>query len=106
MIGTWSAQSPFMRAKGIPFVSVLPAITPATTPAAAGVVLTVSNGTWQFAKTFAYQWKVNGGNVGTNSNTFDTTGRASGEVISCQVTATSQSGSTAFGNSSNTVTMI
>jgi len=35
-----------------------------------------------------YQWKLNGNNVGTNSNTYSQTGFTDGDVITCTVTST------------------
>ncbi len=59
-----------------------------TNPTCAGVSTTftaiVTNG-----NSPAYQWKVNGGNVGTNSPTYVTTGLTNGQIVSCSVTSTS-----------------
>jgi hypothetical protein len=35
----------------------------------------------------SYQWKKNGGNVGTNSNTYTTTSLANGDVVTCILTS-------------------
>jgi len=35
----------------------------------------------------SYQWKVNGGNVGTNSTTYTTSGLANGDVVTCVITS-------------------
>jgi gliding motility-associated-like protein len=40
----------------------------------------------------AYQWKLNGSNVGTNSNSFNNASLAHGDTISCVVTASAVSG--------------
>lgn len=37
----------------------------------------------------AYQWKINGGNAGTNSSGFTTTGLKNGDKVSCTVTSNS-----------------
>jgi len=51
-----------------------------------------------------YQWKINGGNVGTNSATFSSSTLANGDVVSCQFTSTNGcSGASTV--SSNTITM-
>lgn len=41
------------------------------------------------APTANYQWKVNGNNVGINSSNFTTSGISNGDVVSCNITATS-----------------
>ncbi|HEY0108484.1 MAG TPA: hypothetical protein VGB67_02585, partial [Fibrella sp.] len=48
----------------------------------------------------AYQWKVNGANVGTNSATYSSTALASGDVVTCVMTsnATCPTGSPATSN--------
>ncbi|MFM9986819.1 MAG: beta strand repeat-containing protein, partial [Flavobacteriales bacterium] len=62
--------------------------TAGTNPTCAGVsttfTATVTNG-----NSPTYQWKVNGGNVGTNSPTYTTTGLTNGQIVSCSVTSTS-----------------
>lgn len=99
MIGTWSAQQPFFRSGGAPINRVAPAITP--DPASASDLLTVSNGTWQFAVSFSYQWFADDSPVGSNVNTFDPSseGIGAGASISCSVTATSATGRTATASS-------
>ncbi|MFN0187502.1 MAG: IPT/TIG domain-containing protein [Bacteroidia bacterium] len=53
----------------------------------------------------SYQWKVNGGNVGTNSTTFTTTTLTNGQIVTCVLTsnATCASPTTA---TSNSITMV
>lgn len=58
---------------------------------ASGSTLTVSDlGTWTGIGTitYAYQWKSDGANVGTNSNTYVTVSGDIGKVITCDVTGT------------------
>ncbi len=38
--------------------------------------------------TVAYQWKVNGSNVGTNSNTYATTALVNNDAVTCEITIT------------------
>jgi hypothetical protein len=52
----------------------------------------------------AYQWKLNGGNVGTNSSTYSSTSLAQNDQVSCVMTSTSQC-VTSPTATSNTVTM-
>ena len=49
----------------------------------------------------AYQWKKNGGNVGTNSNTYTDAGLANNDVITCVMTANNSCQTTATANSNN-----
>ena len=53
----------------------------------------------------SYQWKVNGGNVGTNSNTYASSSLVTGDAVLCVMTSTvvHVSGNPA---TSNTITMI
>lgn len=59
-----------------------------------GQVLTTTDGTWIGAVSFAYQWKSNGVNVGTNTNTYTPVVGDIGNLITCVVTATNGNGST------------
>lgn len=52
----------------------------------------------------AYQWRVNGSNVGTNSNTYSTTALANGDIVDCILT-TSEVCYTKLRDTSNTITM-
>lgn len=89
-------------AAAAPVNSVLPAITGV---AQVGQTLTVSQGTWSGGPiTYAYQWKADGVNTGTNSPTLALTSGHAGAVITCVVTATNATGSTsATSNSTSAV---
>lgn len=60
-----------------------------------GVALTASPGTWtgDATITYAYQWKVNGVNVGTNTNTYTPVTGDIGKTVTCTITATNSTGS-------------
>lgn len=60
-----------------------------------GDTLSVTTGTWTGnpAPTYAYQWRVNGGNVGTNSNSYVLQPGDSTFMVDCSVTATNVEGS-------------
>ena len=59
-----------------------------------GQTLTSTTGTWTGSPTgYAYQWKSNGANVGTNQNTYVTQLSDVGNTITCTVTATNAGGS-------------
>ncbi|MBL0137780.1 MAG: T9SS type A sorting domain-containing protein [Bacteroidetes bacterium] len=53
----------------------------------------------------AYQWKLNGTNVGTNSNTYSNSALANGDVVSCELT-TNASCATVLKANSNTLAMV
>lgn len=68
-----------------------------------GQTLTCSTGTWSGSPTYAYQWKRNGNNIGSATNSTYTLVTADvGQSIKCTVTATNFSGSA--NADSNTVT--
>ena len=72
-----------------------------------GSTLTCSAGTWTGspAPTLAYQWRVDGvDESGETATTFDTTGLAEGDVVTCRVTGTNASGSANVTTSSVTLT--
>lgn len=59
-----------------------------------GQTLTCSTGTWSGSPTYAYQWKRNGNNIGSATNSTYTLVTADvGQSIKCTVTATNFSGS-------------
>lgn len=83
-------------AGSVPVISVAPAITGMNSAGTAdpGQVLTVSTGTWSGSpSSYAYQWKLAGSNVGTNTNTYTPTDVSdASKAITCQVTATNGNG--------------
>jgi hypothetical protein len=90
---------------GVPPVNtVAPAI---TGTAQEGQIVTCSTGTWTGTPTitFAYQWKRNGSNIGSATNSTYTLVTADvSQSITCQVTATNGAGSASA--TSNTITPI
>ena len=80
------------------------------TPPVAGSVLSCTTGTWLNASgaTYAYQWKKNGANVGTNSATYTVlAGDANltpDAVFTCTITATTAAG-TSTPSTSNPITV-
>jgi len=83
-----------------PVNSVAPAI---TGTAQEGQTLTCSTGTWSGTPTYSYQWKRNGSNIGSATNSTYTLVTADvGQSIKCTVTATNALGSS--NADSNTVT--
>lgn len=104
MIATWSGQQPYFRSGGGPVNKTAPSITPST--ASIGTPLTCSNGTWDYAVSFSFQWLLAGAPiVGEVLATLNTSLLAIGDVLSCQVTATSPSGKTTTIISSNSITL-
>ncbi|MCW3082637.1 MAG: hypothetical protein JWP12_3 [Bacteroidetes bacterium] len=53
----------------------------------------------------AYQWKLNGGNVGTNSATYSNTGLVNGDVVTCVMTSNATPCLTGSPATSNAVTI-
>ena len=68
-----------------PSVSI--ALTAGTNPSASGVSVTFTATPSNGGTTPAYQWKVNGVNVGTNSATYTTTTLSNGQVVTCLMTS-------------------
>jgi hypothetical protein len=73
----------------------LPFVGSNATPPVVGSVLTSTTGTWLNAAgaTYAYQWKRNGVNIGTNAATYTiVSADLGGKTITCDVTATTGAG--------------
>jgi hypothetical protein len=68
-----------------PAVSI--ALTTGTNPAASGTSLTFTATPTNGGTTPAYQWKVNGTNVGTNSATYSTSTLTNGAIVTCVMTS-------------------
>jgi hypothetical protein len=76
-------------------VTVNPSVTPAlsialssgSNPMCAGASVTFSATPTNGGTTPAYQWKVNGSNVGTNSTSYTSTTLTNGQVVSCALTS-------------------
>ena len=74
-----------VNASVAPAVSI--ALTAGTNPAASGTSVTFTATPTNGGTTPAYQWKVNGTNVGTNSATYTTTTLTNGAVVTCVMTS-------------------
>jgi hypothetical protein len=97
-IDSWSGATDIDGGNS-PVNTVAPAI---TGTAQEGQTLTCSTGTWTGSPTYAYQWKRNGSNIGSATNSTYTLVTADvGQSIKCTVTATNILGSTTA--DSNTV---
>ncbi len=70
-----------------PSVSI--AITTGSNPSCSGASKTFTATPTNGGTTPAYQWKVNGTNVGTNSATYTTTTLTAGQIVSCVLTSNS-----------------
>jgi hypothetical protein len=91
----------FASAPAAPANVILPAITGTGLTAASH---TVSTGTWSGTPTsYAYQWKLNGSNVGTNANAYTPVSAGS---LTCVVTATNAVGSTSATSGAVTITAV
>ncbi len=87
--------------------AVTPSVTIASgsgTTACNGASVTFTATPTNGGSTPSYQWKVNGGNVGTNSATFTTSTLANGDAVSCVMTSNASCASPATATS-NTINM-
>ncbi|MBK6444630.1 MAG: IPT/TIG domain-containing protein [Bacteroidetes bacterium] len=85
-----------------PTVSI--AQTGGSNPACAGTTLTFTASPTNGGTTPSYQWKVNGGNVGTNSATYSSSTLTNGQIVSCVLTSSALCTTTPTANS-NSITM-
>jgi hypothetical protein len=98
-IDSWSGATD-IDGGNAPINSVTPAL---SGTAQEGQTLTCSTGTWSGTPTYTYQWKRNGSNIGSATNSTYTLITADvGQSIKCTVTATNALGSS--NADSNTVT--
>jgi len=68
-----------------PSVSI--SVTSGTNPSCAGSAITFTAAPVNGGASPSYQWKVNGGNVGTNSSTYTTTTLTNGQTVTCVMTS-------------------
>ncbi|MBL0046028.1 MAG: hypothetical protein IPP33_17030 [Flavobacteriales bacterium] len=83
------------------------AVTGGSNPSCAGLGMrspaTPTNG----GTTPAYQWKVNGANVGTNSNTYSSSALTNGQIVTCVMTSnlSGVTGNPATSNAMHTISI-
>lgn len=85
-----------------PSVSI--AITAGTNPSASGASVTFTATPTNGGASPAYQWRVNGVNVGTNSPTYTTTTLTNGQIVTCVITSNAACASPVTATS-NSITM-
>ncbi|HET6242930.1 MAG: T9SS type A sorting domain-containing protein [Bacteroidetes bacterium] len=91
-------------------ISVVSSITPTlgistdANPACVGSLVTFTSSQTGGGTTPAYQWKLNGSNVGTNSNTYSSSALNNGDEIECTMTSSSSCATVSTVNS-NTIVM-
>ncbi len=80
------------------------AVTGGSNPSCAGLGITFTATPTNGGTTPAYQWKVNGANVGTNSNTYSSSALTNGQIVTCVMTS-NLSGVTGNPATSNAITI-
>lgn len=88
----------------IPNPSVSIALTTGTNPACTGTSLTFTATPTNGGTTPSYQWKLNGGNVGSDSPTYTLVSVVNGDIVSCVLTSNETCVSSLTANS-NTITL-
>jgi hypothetical protein len=109
MTSSVSCASPTTATSNTVTMTVNSSVTPSVSiNASASTICSGTNVTFTASPvnggTPVYQWKLNGGNVGTNSNTWSSTSLNNGDVITCQMTSTASCASPSV-TSSNAITM-
>jgi hypothetical protein len=79
-------------------------VTSGTNPTCAGASMTFTASPYNGGTSPAYQWKVDGVNVGTNSATFTTASLTAGQIVTCVMTS-NLAGVTANPATSNAITI-
>lgn len=87
-----------------PAPSISIALTTGTNPACTGTSLTFTATPTNGGTSPSYQWKLNGGNVGTDSPTYTLASPVNGDVVSCVLTSNASCISSLTANS-NTITL-
>ena len=88
-----------------PIAGVAIAVTSGTNPSCAGSSVTFTATPTNGGTSPAYQWQVNGSNVGTNSTTYTTTTLTNGQIVTCIMTS-NLPGVTGNPATSNSITMV
>ncbi|HYK47337.1 MAG TPA: T9SS type A sorting domain-containing protein, partial [Parafilimonas sp.] len=70
-----------------PVASVSIGITSGSNPSCSGASVTFTATPTNGGSSPSYQWKVNGGSVGTNSSTYTTTTLTNGQIVTCVMTS-------------------
>jgi len=105
-VSATTCVNPAVATSNIIKMTVNPVLTPSVSVAAtatticAGTSVTFTATPVNGGSSANYQWKVNGGNVGTNSNTYTSTSLANGDVVTCQLTSNAPCATPATVNSS------
>ncbi|NJO25288.1 MAG: hypothetical protein HC867_05150, partial [Bacteroidia bacterium] len=101
---TATSNSISMTVNPIIIPSVIISANPGNT-ICAGTNVTFTAAPTNGGTTPVYQWKLNGNNVGTNSDTYQNTSLANGDIINCELTSNATCASPATTVTSNAITM-
>jgi hypothetical protein len=102
LLATSNAITISVQSVIVPAVAI--SVTTGSNPSCAGNTITFTAVPTNGGATPSYQWKVNGGNVGTNSNSYSTTGLTNGQIVSCVMTSNASCASPLTATS-NTITI-